>query len=182
MLSRRQVEVITAVLVLIALVVVLFLIFRKPQQTVETTTETETQTQAMPEVQPEDVLAVSTVSAGTVTRTFIERFGSYSSESNFANVDDILSLATPEYRTELEALVAGYRRNFDATAGYSGVSTVVITLKATAETETTATFAVTTQREEAVGNPGNTTLRYQDAEVSLVKAGDNWLVNDLVWK
>jgi hypothetical protein len=25
-------------------------------------------------------------------------------------------------------------------------------------------------------------LRYQDAEVSLVKVGDDWLINDLTWK
>jgi hypothetical protein len=93
-----------------------------------------------------------------------------------------MSLATPSYQTELDSLVAGYRRQFDEDAGYTGISTIVIGMKSLSESDTATTFLVTTQREESVGTPGDTTLRYQDVEVSLVKSGDEWLVNDLIWK
>lgn len=182
MLSRRKLEVIAAVLILILLIVLLFFIFRKAPVTEEVPANTSVPTQVTPEVNPALVPTPGVVSAGTIARTFVERFGSYSSETDFANVDDVMKLATISYQAELEALVASYRRQFDAEAGYTGVSTQVITLKTVSETDAATTFLVTTQREEAVGTPGNTTLRYQDAQVELVKSGDNWLINDLTWK
>lgn len=182
MLSRRKIEVIAAIVILILLIVLIFLVLRKPKTEEVETQEPEQQEQTMPEVNPADVPAPGVVSASTVSRIFVERFGSYSSESDFANVDDVMSLATPSYQAELEDLVESYRRQFDENAGYTGISTIVIGVKTLSESETEAAFLVTTQREEAVGNPGNTTLRYQDAEVYLVKSGDDWLVNDLIWK
>ncbi len=181
MLTRRKLEVIAAVLILLLLLVVLWLALYKPKPE-PVTAEPEVVVEVVPVVDPAQVPAPGVVSAGTVARIFVERFGSYSSETDFANVDDVMILATPAYQAELAALVASYRRQFDADDGYTGISTSVITLKNLTESETAANFLVTTQREEAVGNPGNATLRYQDAEVSLVKVGDDWLINDLTWK
>jgi hypothetical protein len=182
MLSRKKLEVIAAVAILILLLVLIFLFLRKPKTEVVVEEVPVEQIQVMPDIDPADIPAPGAVSAGTVTRIFVERFGSYSSESDFANVDDIMSLATPSYQTELDSLVAGYRRQFDEDAGYTGISTIVIGMKSLSESDTATTFLVTTQREESVGTPGDTTLRYQDVEVSLVKSGDEWLVNDLIWK
>ena len=181
MLSRRKIEVIAAVVILILLILLLIFALKKPKTETEVTPEPEPVVDVLPEVDPADIPAPGVVSAGTVARIFVERFGSYSSESDFANVEDVMALATPAYQDELEATVDSYRRQFDADTGYTGVSTVVITVKTTNESESTTSFLITTQREEAVGNPGNTTLRYQDAEVDLVKVGDDWLVNELTW-
>jgi hypothetical protein len=136
----------------------------------------------LPEVAPEDVPAPEMVSAATFARIFVERFGSYSSESDFANVDDILALATPRFQAELESLVETYREQLEDQEGYTGISTLFIGYKTLSETETSATLLVTTQREESVGNPDNTTLRYQDVEVALVRNGDSWLIDDVTWK
>lgn len=183
MLSRRKLEVIAAVLILIVLILLLWwFVFRQPKPEVVVNPQPDNIADLVPSVNPADVPAPGVVSAQTITRIFIERFGSYSSESDFANVDDIMSLATPSYQAELNSLLETYRRQYDAEAGYSGISTRVITIKTVSESDTASTFLVTTQREEAVGTPGNTTLRYQDAEVSLVKVGEDWLVNDLNWK
>lgn len=182
MLTRKKIEVIVAVVVLILLAVLLYLAMRQPEAPSIDSGLPQTQSTTPPPVNPAIVPAPGVVSAGTVARTFVERFGSYSSETDFANVDDVMKLATPTYQNELDALVNSYRRQFDAEAGYTGVSTQVISMKTVTETEAATTFLVTTQREEAVGTPGNTTLRYQDAQVDLVKSGDNWLVNDLTWK
>ncbi len=178
--TPRQLEITAAVVILILLLLLLFIIFRQPEGS-EDTPMPEVVVDTLPKLDPADVPAPGVVSASTVARIFVERFGSYSSETDFANVDDVKALATPSYQAELESLVNGYRRQFDDTAGYSGVSTRVISLKIVSESETASTFKLTTQREEAVGTPGNTTLRYQDVEVSLVKTGDDWLINDLTW-
>ncbi len=162
--------------------ILLIFVLKKPKTNDADTSEPEQVVETMPEVNPADIPAPGVVSASTVARIFVERFGSYSSETDFANVDDVMKLATPTYQDELETLVAGYRRQFDEDAGYTGISTQVITIKTVSESDTEATFLVTTQREEAVGNPGNSTLRYQDAEVTVVKSGDDWLINALTWK
>lgn len=172
-----------AVVILIALLVLLWFMFKQPRVPEAPTSVPEQQaTQTVPEVNPASVPAPGVVSASTVARTFIERFGSYSSESDFANVDDIMALATARYQEELRGIVAGYRRQFSQQTNYSGVSTYVITLKTTDESVAATSFLVTTQREEAVGNPGNTTVRYQDVDIDLVKVGDNWLIDDLRWQ
>ncbi|MDQ5952318.1 MAG: hypothetical protein QG626_445 [Patescibacteria group bacterium] len=180
--SRKKIEVIVAVVVLVLLAILLYLATRQPAAEPQVSDLPQAQSTSLPPVDPKTVPAPGVVSAGTVARTFIERFGSYSSETDFANVDDVMKLATPTYQSELDTLVNGYRRQFDAEAGYTGVSTQVISMKTVTETDAATTFLVTTQREEAVGTPGNTTLRYQDAEVNLIKSGDSWLVNDLTWK
>ncbi|MFZ2681566.1 MAG: hypothetical protein WAZ14_00485 [Patescibacteria group bacterium] len=182
MLTRKRVEIIVAVVILLVLLLILALVLKKPKDTTETIVEAEPVIKELPEVQPEDVPAPGAVSAGTVARIFVERFGSYSSESNFENVDDVMLLATPAYQSTLQTLVAGYRRQLDEASGYTGISTIVIGVKTESVTETDATLLITTQRQEAVGSPGNVSVRYQDAEVNLVKSGEDWLINGLTWK
>ena len=64
---------------------------------------------------------------------------------------------------------------------------VTIKKKATApktvtSTDTTITLSMTTQREETIDQPGNTTIKYQSITVSLVKSGTTWLVDGYTWK
>lgn len=181
-MTKKKLEIVGAVVILILLLLLLWFVLRKPKTEVPINNEPEQVVDSLPEVNPADVPAPGVVSASTIGRIFVERFGSYSSESNFENVDDVMSLATPSYQAELETLVASYRRQVDEADGYTGISTVVIGVTVISESETDASFLIMTQREEAVGNPGNTTLRYQNAEVSLVKSGDDWLIDDLAWK
>lgn len=182
-MTRRKVEIIAAVILLGLLIVfVLWLLLRTSPESEQPTEEQTIATAELPPVNPADVPQQSTVAATTISRTFIERFGSYSSQSDFANIDDVMSLATDRFRTELEGLVRQYRAATSADDEYTGVSTYVIATRTVAETEEAMTLAVTTQRRESVGNPGNSTMRYQDVEIALVKNGDSWLVDGLTWK
>ncbi len=182
MLSRRQFEVIAAVLILVLLLILLVWMLTKNDREVDEIVVPAGAVEIKPVIDERDIPTPGAVSASTVARVFVERFGSFSSETDFANVSDIMQLATSSYQSELAALVASYRRQTVELAGYTGISTLVISLKPVSESDTATTLLVTTQREEAVGDPGNTTLRYQVAEVSLVKVGDNWLVNELAWQ
>ncbi len=124
---------------------------------------------------------VQETSANTVARAFVERLGSYSSEADAQNVDDILSMATPAFQQQLLALA----REARATAGgeYYGVSTVVITAPIVVNASATeTTLSMTTQREETRDTPGNTTVIYQSITLTLVKSGTTWLVSNYAWK
>lgn len=178
-MNRKKIEIIAAILVIIALIVlVVFLLTRKKAEDVTPTPEdTTSPADELPPVQPEDVPPPAEVSGQTVSRIFVERFGSYSSESDFQNITDVLSLATPGFQAQLQTLA-----NTPPPSEYYGVSTFVISSKVTAETETTMTLWLTTQRREAIGTPGNTSTRYQDIEVRLEKSGEDWLISGYTWQ
>lgn len=139
-----------------------------------TTPSTDTTTTPAPVV-------VKETSAITVARTFVERLGSYSSESDAANIEDILPMATTSFQKELETLVQQARASADGS--YYGISTLVVTSPKTISASATQTIlSMTTQREESIGDPNNTTKKYQSITVTLVKSGTTWLVNGYTWK
>jgi hypothetical protein len=136
----------------------------------------------VPSVNSEDIPANPTVEARTITKIFVERFGSYSSESDFANVDDVVVLAAASFKNDLIRLADQSRAKAKDTDGYYGVSTKVIGTEMKEETATTARMLAMTQREEAVGNPGNTTIKYQNIMVTLAREGEEWKVSGFTWE
>ncbi|MBP9828334.1 hypothetical protein KBC55_04280 [Patescibacteria group bacterium] len=183
---QRKTEIALALGVVIALILlILFLVLNRRQavlpdtapqnnlpstsQATPSTTLTPTQLAQVPEPQA--------VSAQTIARTFAERIGSYSSEADFANLDDVAALGTAKLQAKIE--------NMKATTvlgeSYYGISTTILGLDEISSTETTQVINVRTQRQEAVGSPGNVAVRYQTLEVTLLFDGTGWLVDDFVW-
>lgn len=178
----RKTEVILAIVIIVALALLLFLLLRQPpaeevKEVIEATPVVDT-VDVTP-VDPVDIPPSSEVSATTVGRIFVERFGSYSTESGYTNIDDVLPLATASLQRELEDLATEARN--EKVGDYYGVSTRIITIKTETSNETEAVFRVTTQRQESFDTPGNTSVRYQDIRVALVKEGDSWLVRSYTW-
>lgn len=178
----RKNEVLIAVGIIMALAMLLFFILRTPSEDAPNNTTGGTQaedTADVAEVDPADIPAQQEVSASTIGRIFVERFGSYSTESGYTNIDDVVTLATAELGARLERLAEDARA--EEIGDYYGVSTRIISTKTEVSTETEAVFLVTTQRQESFDTPGNTSVRYQDIRVSLVKEGESWLVSDFTW-
>ncbi len=144
-------------------------------KTTKTTTSSKT-----PVAEPV-AIAPNETSAITVARTFVERLGSYSSEADAANIEDIIPMATSSFQKKLESLVKEIRSS-TSTAYYS-VSTLVVTAPVTVSASATSTvLSMTTQRVESFGDPGNSTKKYQSITVTLVKSGTTWLVDGYTWK
>lgn len=178
----RKTEVIIAIAIILALVIVLFVLWRDPKQAVNVVTETQNNNGAqveIPVVPAEDIPEQNEVSATTVARVFVERFGSYSTESGYENLDDVLALSTTSVQTRLNKLADTAREQEDQ--AYYGVSTRIISVKTEESSETEAKLLITTQRQESFDSPGNTSVRYQDIRLSLVKEGEDWLVGDFIW-
>lgn len=124
---------------------------------------------------------VGETSAVTVARTFVERLGSYSSEADAANIEDIMPMATASFQKKLESLVKEIRSS--TSDAYYSVSTLVVTApKTVSATATDTVLSMTTQRVESKGDPGNTTKKYQSITITLVKSGTTWLVDGYTWK
>lgn len=178
-MNKKKIEIIAAVLVIIALIVVLFLVLRPAsqdgpsdqpdEQVIDRVIERVSEVDSRTKESPPDVIA----------RTFVERFGSYSTDIDYKNVEDVMTLATAGLTGQLGDLLSD-ARNAPET-GYYGVSTHVISVDTVDETDTTATLEMTTQRQETIDNPSNTSVRYQDIVIELTKSGNRWLVSNFTW-
>lgn len=178
--TKKRLEIAAALLIILALLILIWFLFRQPSEPEEVSEPDEVAT-TVPELTTDDIKPDEPVESlpQTTVRVFIERFGSFSSESDYSNVEDVMALVTPALQNELQALAEEARAS--SGGAYYGVSTYIVTMTEIARTDTTASYSVTTQREEAIESPGNISLRYQDIEISLVKDGLDWLVSDYYW-
>lgn len=120
------------------------------------------------------------VSLQSLAQTFTTRYGSYSNESDFANLLDVQGLMSASF-------AAATQKTIDAgmtPSGYYGISTQVlkVTVDAMDDTAGTAQASVTTQREEAKGTPQNQTVVYQTLVLTFVKENGTWKVDSASWK
>ncbi len=180
---QRRTEIIIAVVIIIALVVLLVLWFNRVQApTASTKTDKAaitTSTKTSSTTGTTTPVVATSAAASTVARVFVERFGSYSTESGYTNIDDVLSLTTTELQGKLKSLLEDAQAK--PSGKYYGVSTRLMSSKVVSETDTQTVFKISTQRQESFDSPANTSVRYQDINVTLVKQGDLWLVSDFSW-
>jgi len=174
--------------IILLLILLLFLLFWRPAKK-ETPTPTPTpdvELPVAPEV-PEEPTAVEveqeervgTTSIRTLAETFAERYGSYSTEANFANLTDVLVLMSPSLAADTEAFIDSAATPTDA----YGVTTRVVSTKILSQDEEAgvASVEVSTQREEARGGSTDTTIKYQTLSLELVKIDGSWFVDSAVW-
>ncbi len=183
MTRKTMFEVIGAVLIIAGLIaLILFLLLRRdgaidevPLPEDQLTEEERARIERVTEVDSRTMTSPSNV----IARSFVERYASYSTDVDFANVDDVAALSSPS----LQASLGNLTNESLATTpgGYYGVSTRVIAMNTVSETAEAVRYRVTTQRSESIDSPSNTSVRYQDIEIELVKSGDRWLVNSFAW-
>lgn len=113
----------------------------------------------------------------SLSKTFVERYGSYSNEADFANLVDVMPLMTEEFQSKTQVFI----EKSSAPEEYYGVSTKVIIVEVSGQDEDSATVLVNTQREEAIGGPQNTSVKYQEIELEYVKDSGVWKVDSATW-
>ncbi|MDP2631143.1 MAG: hypothetical protein Q8P30_00030 [Candidatus Uhrbacteria bacterium] len=178
-MNRKKFEIIVSVIVLLILLLILWLVFApKGQQgtgdlsdidqnlidTLEDTGVLSGPVKAIPE---------------PIARSFVERLGSYSTESGYNNVTDIIPIATEKMQNELRLIAVEAQSAQEKS--YYGVSTRVITIEVVEEGEDSVTLAMTTQREESIDSPANRLVRYQDIQLELIKTDEAWYVDSFEW-
>jgi len=180
---KRRTEIIVAIVIILALILLLFFLLRKPaaEEVVPEPVQDFPTTADGRVIERVSEVASDTIEApvDAIARTFVERFGSFSSDVDYINVEEVKQLATTGLAVQLDTLLANVRG--ETSSSYYGVSTRVITLDVTTNSETSATVEITTQREESIDSPSNTSVRYQDITLDLTKSGDKWLVSSFTW-
>lgn len=106
---------------------------------------------------------------------FAERYGSYSNQSDYGNLRDLLPLMTAKLRSETEA-------KLEAASGtpteYVGVTSRKLSSKLTSGDESSdrVVIEVSVQQTKTVGT-GAPEVSYKTYVVRLVKVGDDWKVD-----
>ncbi|MFA6098876.1 MAG: hypothetical protein WCV50_03825 [Patescibacteria group bacterium] len=111
---------------------------------------------------------------------FVERFGSYSSESDFRNVTDLKIYMTSSMQIWADDFVKVQRAQLDTTV-YSSVITKVISTKVSNLNAGQGTVYVTTQRQETLKDKAGDAY-YQEIELIFKKQADQWQVNSASWQ
>lgn len=113
-----------------------------------------------------------------LAKTYVARFGSWSTDNQGKNLDQLMSLSTASMQEYLQNIEINYDRPDFYGVATKSMSSTVNNLD---EDNGQAEIVVHTQRVE---NNKNTEekIYYQDVVVNLVQAGDQWLVNQVSWQ
>ncbi|MCL5794914.1 MAG: hypothetical protein M1338_00950 [Patescibacteria group bacterium] len=120
----------------------------------------------------------------TIALTFAERFGSFSNQSNFENLNNLRDLMTVKMRGWADNYIAEQRNNLSAETGYYGVTTQALSVIITSFDESLgrADAQVSTQRQESKGSTQNPRVYYQSLYLKMVKTDSGWKVDEAAWK
>lgn len=142
--------------------------------------QTPTSTLVIPQVSEEDKLKAQLERLST---SFVERYGSYSNQSDFENLEDLLPFMSQSFSQWAEDFVSLQRANRQESAIYYGLTTRALNSETIefAPENGLIKVKVSTQRQEVVGSAVNSKVYYQDAEVELIKENDIWKVSRITW-
>ena len=175
--EKRNILIAIAVLAVVAVVLILWLLFRPTpdvtpadDQPIVPVREIEVSEIEIDQVTPERAVAT------TVARNFVERFGTFSSDNPYANYDDVEELSTGAYYGTLVRAVG------DGVV-YAGTTTRVlsVTVLDGSEESGAVRYRISAQREIFSGKRSNVEVVYANAELTVVKVGDVWLVDEFQW-
>lgn len=114
-------------------------------------------------------------SVAQLAKFFVERYGTYSSDNDFQNIKEVEAFVTRALWSKISAPM----NSKTTTQGFVGVTTKVISMELLGWSGTAATVELKTSRIEEKN--GAVSTRYQNATVEMVKVGDAWLADKLVW-
>lgn len=114
---------------------------------------------------------------------FVERFGSYSNQSSFENLSDLLPFMTDTMRS-WAAVEIKKQKEKPFQDLYRGITTKALSyaLSSYEPEQRTAEMKVTTQRRELIGSATNARIYNQDVVVKLQKSDGVWLVDSAFWQ
>ncbi|NQV12632.1 hypothetical protein HQ524_04680 [Candidatus Uhrbacteria bacterium] len=180
--QRRSIILAFIVIILVLLFLLWFLLFRGSEVAPEPVVVVETPTTQVRDTTPSAVVvAPVTAEAATarvVAMNFAERYGTYSTDAPFMNVNEVKELSTPEY---FAVLLGGVTDVSSDT--FTGVSSRALSVKLQSGSEETGqvVYVVSVQNEIEQGTRSNTSVEYKSATVTVEKRGSLWLVNNFQW-
>jgi len=124
---------------------------------------------------PEDIKEAVKNGARQMAKIFVERYGSYSTDNDYQNIEEVKSLCSQSLWSEISKTMDSVQ-----SGSFVGVTTQVLSSSFTNwDASASASVELRTKRTEEKN--GVTKSFYQDATVELVKTSSGWLVDELKW-
>lgn len=114
-------------------------------------------------------------------RSFTERYGSFSNQNEFENLNRLLTYMTPRLQQSTQEFMASQALKQSSKDPYYGVTTDVVTITIQSQEDKRAVVLVDTRRRESREGQ-NTTVYSQSAKMVLVKQQGEWLVDKFEWQ
>lgn len=108
--------------------------------------------------------------------SFVERYGSYSNQTDFENLIDLEPFMSQNLKTWADNFVAEKRKSVIENQPYYGITTKTLKKELISYDEDLVKIKVSTQRSETVGADFNTKVFYEDYVVELIKEEGIWKV------
>ena len=190
--------------IILAVVLIIFLIYffffyhfnapTPPPATPSATTESSTlpaatgspQTDNNPtvvDIKPPAATQADIYQAGLtlVAKNFVERFGTYTSQSASSYADDLALLTTERMQTWVKNQVAG-RQAGDNYKTYTAMTTRVINVSVLVDDEKAGQGSVLLEAQKTTEVNGQSATVKQTVKVELVKEGSAWKVDSAYWQ
>lgn len=119
--------------------------------------------------------------AEATARSFVERWGSFSTESDFQNIEDLYALMTDSMRTWANTYLADQRKVQAAGVEFYGVTTRAMKTEVLEQSADSVRIRVTVQRVETKGS-AQAQSSYKTMEVALKHIGQAWFIDGAWWK
>lgn len=110
-----------------------------------------------------------------LAKTFVERYGTYSTDNESQNIKESQELVTPALWAKIGASLGA------SSSGqpFYGITTKIISTNITSWSETKATVSLKAMRTE--DKNGTISSRNQNVTVEMVKEGEKWLASSIAW-
>ena len=115
-------------------------------------------------------------SAINLAKNYAARFGSWSTDNQGNNLNELLPLSTTRMQNYLRNIELDYE-----TEEFMGLTTKSLTTSIVSMDDDKAEILVGTQKIET-NDKLEEKIYYQDASVRLVKSADKWLVDEFYWE
>jgi len=193
MQRRTKIFITIDVIAVLILIILLFLFLRREDQTVKVDVNTNVppaRLQLPINTIPEEEMPViftekpeTQAALVALAISFGERYGSFSSQSNFDNIRSLQSVMTDKMKASAENYKKESRDLFDRYSFYGvtlkHINNQIISLN---ESETQAQILVKMQKNETKGNDRIGTTSGQDLMITLIKADGIWKIDQAVWQ
>ncbi len=114
---------------------------------------------------------------------FAERFGSFSSQSDYGNFTDLKIFMTDSLQNWVDTYIQKIKAAYSSKTYYGIVTKALTTeVKSFDDKAGSADIIVTTQRSESTEKINGGTPYRQNLELKFKKIGNDWLVNEVYWQ
>jgi uncharacterized protein (UPF0333 family) len=132
-------------------------------------------------VAPASEEAKKEIAVKALAVAFVERFGSFSNQGDYLNLQELLNVMTPTMANWVKSsYLPKLKKERPADGFYYAISTKAPVVEVLSEKAEAVKLKVTTKRDEQIAGQENKEF-LQEITLDLVKQNNNWLVDGAYW-